>query len=171
MGSIERPLPVGPLTALEFAICYVNLAIPSTAARVAVKVRFFQRFGVKPTAAMTAGVIDSVSGFVIQISLFLGLFFWSDIDFGFSSDTTSLSGLGTIVLIALTVLVLAVGVVLLVAPVRRRVIAIYHQIAGALRVLRSPRKLLQLIIGNLLNQVVFAIASRRAWRRSERRCR
>ena len=32
MGSIERPLPLGPLTVLQFAICYVNLAIPSTAA-------------------------------------------------------------------------------------------------------------------------------------------
>ena len=46
MGSIDRPLPLGPLTALQFAICYVNLAIPSTAARVAINVRFFQRFGV-----------------------------------------------------------------------------------------------------------------------------
>ena len=40
------PLPLGPLVALQFAICYVNLAIPSTAARVAINVRFFQRFGV-----------------------------------------------------------------------------------------------------------------------------
>ena len=47
MGSISRPLPLGPLTALQFAICYVNLAIPSTAARVAINVRFFQRFGVR----------------------------------------------------------------------------------------------------------------------------
>ena len=30
MGSIEQPLPLGPLTALQFAICFVNLAIPST---------------------------------------------------------------------------------------------------------------------------------------------
>ena len=62
MGSIATPLPLGPLTALQFAICYVNLAIPSTAARVAINVRFFQRFGVPPATAMTAGVIDSVSG-------------------------------------------------------------------------------------------------------------
>ncbi len=70
-GSIDTPLPFGPLFALQFAICYINLAIPSTAARVAVNVRFFQRFGVKPTEAMAAGVIDSVSGFIVQIVLFL----------------------------------------------------------------------------------------------------
>ncbi len=67
-GSIAHPLPFGPLLALQFAICYVNLAIPSTAARVAINVRFFQRFGVKPTEAMAAGVIDSVSGFIVQIA-------------------------------------------------------------------------------------------------------
>ena len=78
MGSIEQPLPLGPLTALQFAICYVNLAIPSTAARVAINMRFFQRFGVGPTTAMSAGVIDSVSGFVVQIVLFVALFFLSD---------------------------------------------------------------------------------------------
>ena len=58
MGAINRPLPLGPLTTLQFAICYVNLAIPSTAARVAVNIRFFQRFGVDPPTAVTAGAID-----------------------------------------------------------------------------------------------------------------
>ena len=82
MGSMQQPLPLGPLTALQFAICYVNLAIPSTAARVAINVRFFQRFGVKPATAISAGVIDSVSGFVVQIALFLLLFFASDVDLG-----------------------------------------------------------------------------------------
>ena len=74
MGSLAQPLPLGPLAALQFAICYVNLAIPSTAARVAINVRFFQRCGVRPATAMTAGVIDSVAGFVVQILLFGGLF-------------------------------------------------------------------------------------------------
>ncbi len=117
MGSIARPLPLGPLTALQFAICYVNLAIPSTAARVAINVRFFQRFGVKPTEAMTAGVIDSVSGFIVQIALFLGLFFVSDIDLGLSFDTGELSGAATIALIALGAIVVAIAVVALVSAV------------------------------------------------------
>ncbi|MET0459952.1 MAG: hypothetical protein ABW195_11950, partial [Ilumatobacteraceae bacterium] len=82
MGSIQQPLPLGPLTALQFAICYVNLAIPSTAARVAINVRFFQRFGVKPATAMSAGAIDSVSGFVVQIAIFVLLFFSADLDLG-----------------------------------------------------------------------------------------
>jgi uncharacterized membrane protein YbhN (UPF0104 family) len=158
MGSIERPLPLGPLTALQFAICFVNLAIPSTAARVAVNVRFFQRFGVSPAMAMTAGVIDSVSGFIVQVAIFLVLFFTSDLDLGLSLDLSGTSGAATVVLIALVVIVVAVVVVLAIAPLRRRVVGAYHHAVSGLRVLRSPTKLLQLFLGNLASQVLFAVA-------------
>ncbi len=157
-GSLEAPLPLGPLTALQFAICYVNLAIPSTAARVAINVRFFQRFGVVPATAMTAGVIDSVSGFVIQITIFVALFFTSDLDLGLSTDTSTTSGAGTVVLIVIAVAVALVVVLVAVAPLRRRLVAMLRQAASALRVLRSPSKLLRLFGGNVLNQVLFALA-------------
>jgi uncharacterized membrane protein YbhN (UPF0104 family) len=157
-GSIATPLPLGPLTALQFAICYVNLAIPSTAARVAINVRFFQRFGVPPATAMTAGVIDSVSGFVVQIVLFVTMFFLSDLHLGLSTDASTTSGAGTIVLIVIAVVVLAVAVVVIVPALRRRVIAMLRQAADALRVLRSPSKLLRLFGGNLLTQILFAIS-------------
>jgi uncharacterized membrane protein YbhN (UPF0104 family) len=149
---------VGPLTALQFAICYVNLAIPSTAARVAINVRFFQRLGVPPATSMTAGVIDSVSGFVVQILLFVVLFFGSDLDLGLSTDVSGTSGLATVALLVLAVVVLAGLVVAVVAPLRRRLVAVWRQAAGALRVLRSPSKLLQLFGGNLLSQLLFGVA-------------
>jgi uncharacterized membrane protein YbhN (UPF0104 family) len=158
-GSLEGNLPLGPLTVLQFAICYVNLAIPSTAARVLINVRFFQRFGVTPTTAMTAGVIDSVAGFIVQILLFLGLFLLeTDLHFDISSDTSELSGLGTIVLIAIIAVVVGVIVVLVVPSLRRRVIAILRKAAQAMRVLKSPMKLLELFGGNLLSQVLFGVA-------------
>ena len=56
----------GPLYALQLAVSYVNLAIPTSAARVAVNIRFFQRHGVPPGAAMAAGAMDGFSGFVVQ---------------------------------------------------------------------------------------------------------
>jgi glycosyltransferase 2 family protein len=157
-GSVATPLPLGPLTALQFAICYVNLAIPSTAARVAINVRFLQRFGVPPATAMTAGVIDSVSGFVVQIVLFVAVFFTSDLDLGLSTDAATTSGAGTIALIVIAVLVVAAAVVALVRPVRRWVLSALHQAADALRVLRAPSKLVRLFGGNLLTQILFAIA-------------
>ena len=127
MGAINRPLPLGPLTALQFAICYINLAIPSTAARVAVNIRFFQRFGVDPPTAVSAGAIDGVSGFVVQIFLFVTLTLFSDVDFDLSLDTGDLSGLITICLIALAVIVVAAVVVLVVPALRARLLAALAQ--------------------------------------------
>jgi uncharacterized membrane protein YbhN (UPF0104 family) len=158
MGSIEHRLPLGPLTALQFAICFVNLAIPSTAARVAINVRFFQRVGVGPTTAISAGVIDSVSGFVVQIVLFLGLFFVSDVDLHLTTDTTTTSGWATIALIVIAAIIVLGVIVMAVSAVRRRVVAAVREARVALRVLRSPIKLLQLFGGNLLSQVMFTVA-------------
>ena len=158
MGAIETPLPFGPLFALQFAICYVNLAVPSTAARVAVNVRFFQRFGVKPTMAMSAGVIDSVSGFIVQIVLFVLLFFSSTLDLSLSTDTSDLSGVATLALITVFVIIVAVAITLLVPALRRRVVTLLREARESLNVLRSSRKLLQLFGGNLASQVLFAVA-------------
>ena len=158
MGAINRPLPLGPLTALQFAICYVNLAIPSTAARVAVNIRFFQRFGVDPPTAVSAGAIDGVSGFVVQIVLFLSLSLFSDVDFDLTVDTSDLSGLVTICLIALGVIVLAAIIVLVVPSLRARLRAALVKARHSFVVLRSPTKLLQLFGGNLASQVLFGVA-------------
>ncbi len=158
LGSVEQPVPLGPLTTLQFAITYVNLAIPSTAAQVAVNVRFFQRCGIRPATAVSAGVIDSVCGFVVQIVLFLSLFFLADIDVGFSTDVADLSGLATVALVVMGVLVVLVLAALLVPSVRRRVRGVIEEAWEALRVLRSPKKLVQLVGGNLAAQVLFGIA-------------
>ena len=158
MGAINRPLPLGPLTALQFAICYINLAIPSTAARVAVNIRFFQRFGVDPTTAVTAGAIDSVSGFVVQIVLFVGLMLFSDVDFDLTLDTSDLSGMLTLLLITLAVIVVAALIVVIVPSLRARLLAALVRARQSLVVLRSPTKLLQLFGGNLVSQVLFGVA-------------
>ncbi len=158
MGSIARPLPLGPLVSLQFAITYVNLAIPSTAARVAISVRFFQRFGVGAATAMTAGVIDSVAGLVVQVVLLVTLFFFADLDFNLQLDPDQLSGLVTIGLIVIAVMIVAVLVCFAVPAVRRRLMGWLRQGAQALAVLKSPTKLMQLILGNLVAQIFFAVA-------------
>ena len=55
------PIACGRLTLLEFAITFVNLAVPSTAARVGVNIRFFQRNGLVRTMAIAIGGVDSAS--------------------------------------------------------------------------------------------------------------
>src|SRR5262249_59933067 len=65
IGSLDQPLPLGPTTQLQFASCYVNLAVPSSAGRVAVTTRFYQRFGVPTAKALSAGVINSLFEFIV----------------------------------------------------------------------------------------------------------
>ena len=48
LGAAPVPLPLGPVYALQLAVSYINLAIPTSAARVAIGIRFFQRHGVPP---------------------------------------------------------------------------------------------------------------------------
>ena len=70
MGASVRDLLFAPVLMLQYAIQFIQLAVPSSAARVALEVRFFQRKGSR-RAALSIGLIDSVSGFVIQILLIL----------------------------------------------------------------------------------------------------
>jgi uncharacterized membrane protein YbhN (UPF0104 family) len=157
MGSLEQPLPLGPTTQLQFASCYVNLAVPSSAGRIAITTRFYQRFGVPPAAALSAGVIDSVSELLVQLALFLSILFISDVDLGLSVSQEKLSGLATTALIVIGLLVVIVAVCLLVPKIRVRVFETARQVRDALRVLRSPTKLMQLFGGNLLSQLLFAV--------------
>jgi uncharacterized membrane protein YbhN (UPF0104 family) len=158
LGSSTTDLPLGPTTALNFAACYVNLAVPSSAGRIAIMTRFFQRFGIPPAAALSAGIIDSISEFVVQVLLFLMVFWISDIDLGLSFDTDRLGGMSTFALIGVGVLVAVVLIGLLVPSIRRRLKKWAQEARDALGVLRDPRKLAQLFGGNMLSQVLFALA-------------
>jgi uncharacterized protein (TIRG00374 family) len=158
MGSTPQTLPFGPTAALQFARCYVNLAVPTAAGRVALTTRFFQRFGVPPVAALSAGVVDSVSEFIVQIGLFALVFLVSDVDLELSLSLDQLSGVATIGLIVLVALAVAGAVAAAVPSLRRRVAGWLHEARDTLQVLRTPRKLLQLYGGNLLSQVLFAVA-------------
>ena len=61
LGACDQPLAYGPVVLLEMSISFINLAVPSTAARVALEVRFFQKQGVAAAKALTFGALDSFS--------------------------------------------------------------------------------------------------------------
>jgi uncharacterized protein (TIRG00374 family) len=157
MGSTSESLPFGPTAALQFAICYVNLAVPSAAGRVAITTRYYQRFGIPPASALSAGVIDSFSEFLVQITLFVLVFFTSDVHLELSLNADQLSGVATAALIGVAVLVVAGGLAFAVPSLRQRTLAWLQEARDSLQVLRSPRKLLQLFGGNLVAQVLFAV--------------
>jgi uncharacterized membrane protein YbhN (UPF0104 family) len=152
------PVPLGRLTLLEFAITFVNLAVPSTAARVAVNIRFFQRNGLDRTTAIAVGGLDSVAGFVAQISLILGIvgFGLGSLNLDISTDPPDFTG--RLLLIAIVAAAIGIAVVAFVPKFRDPVVSVAKTTwARVGPLLSSPRRLISVILANLLVQLLFSL--------------
>jgi len=177
LGASFRPLRFGPVLMLQYAIQFVALALPSSAARLALDIRFFGRNGIEGGAAISIGVIASVCGFVVQILIILviSLSGLASLDLGGSatSSTASTGGSsssdGSPLLLLTAALVVAGVIVILAVPkyrtAVRHAVPRYRAMLGsqassamtALRVLRSPPKVAMIFAGNLGAQVLQAI--------------
>ena len=164
-GACPRPIAYGPLAVLQFAIGFINLAIPSSAARIALDVRFFQRQGVPPAAAVSIAAIDGFSGFLVQISLLIAtlVFGLGQVDLTFDPPSSSGGGsnLSWVIVAGVALVVVAIVAVIALRRLRERVLArvrpMLGQVRDTVRSLRSPVKLAQLFGGSLANQVLFAL--------------
>ena len=87
LGSVPARLALRPVYVMQLATSYMNLALPSSLARMAINIRFFQRQGIPPTAAVTAGAIDSFASTVIQAVLLVVLLVFSSASLNLSFDT------------------------------------------------------------------------------------
>jgi uncharacterized membrane protein YbhN (UPF0104 family)/tRNA A-37 threonylcarbamoyl transferase component Bud32 len=162
LGSVAASLPYLPVYMMQLATGFMNLALPSSIARMTINVRFFQRHGVPPAAAVTAGVIDSFAGNAVQLLLLIMmlLFSQSALDLNANIDTGGSSGH----LIAALLIALIVGVVALVAigRVRRaiveRVRRWWPDVRDGVVSLRASRKLAYLLGGAVATELLFAAA-------------
>jgi uncharacterized membrane protein YbhN (UPF0104 family) len=157
LGACPRPLRLGPVIGLQFAIRFIALAVPTSAGRVALNVRFFQRAGLATSPAIAVGLVDSLAGFVVQV--FLLLVIWLA-DLG--TLTLSLSGLSLdlnseVVLAIVIAVVISLAVLVMIPKVRRAIRPRLSEASEALQVLRVPTKVLQLFGGNLVAQVLMAM--------------
>jgi uncharacterized membrane protein YbhN (UPF0104 family) len=153
------PVPLGRVTRLQFATTFINLAVPSTAARVATSIRFFQRSGATPAAALSAGALDSFAGFIVQVSLLGGLLLsgFGTLGFdGMSTDQVDRAQLLRVVLLLVGAVGLVGATVLAVPALRARASGIVEQLKEALSVLRSPAAVVRLLAFNVLAEVLFA---------------
>jgi uncharacterized membrane protein YbhN (UPF0104 family)/tRNA A-37 threonylcarbamoyl transferase component Bud32 len=177
LGASFRPLRYGPVLMLEYAIQFIKLAVPSSAARLALDVRFFGRNGIDPGGALSIGVIASVCGFIVQVLLIVvvSLSGLATLDLGGSgatatSSTSDSSASGGHRLLILTAVLVVLGVVVTLAVPKYRTAvtqavpryrAMLHaqasSAATALRVLRSPPKVGLIMAGNLGAQLLQAI--------------
>jgi uncharacterized membrane protein YbhN (UPF0104 family) len=161
LGAAPVPLPLGPVYALQLAISYVNLAIPTAAARIAVNVRFFQRQGLSATTAMATGALDGVSGFIVQAMLLGSLLLFSGLSLDVDVSGPASAAIRIAWMLAIG-LMIALLVILIVPRLRRYVLGgvrkTVHEAFAVLRGLRSLRRLTMLFGGNLVAELLFALA-------------
>jgi uncharacterized membrane protein YbhN (UPF0104 family)/tRNA A-37 threonylcarbamoyl transferase component Bud32 len=177
LGASFRPLRFGPVLMLEYAIQFIALAVPSSAARLALDIRFFGRNGIEGGGAVSIGVIASVCGFITQVLLILviSLSGLASLDLAGSgaattSSTSGSSSSGGRPLLVLTAVLVVLGLVVALAvpkyrtavrlavPRYRAMLASQASSATtALRVLRSPTKVGMIFAGNLGAQLLQAV--------------
>jgi uncharacterized protein (TIRG00374 family) len=170
LGATMADVRFWPVLMLQYGVQFIALAVPSSAARVALEIRFFERVGVSGAAAVSIGMMDSFSTFLIQM-LMIGIILFSGVvslNLSALSSGSSGSSSGSIdwvtVLIAIGLVVLALVIALLI-PKTRAKLQRFRQILreraqdakNALRVLRRPKKLLFLFGGNLVAQIWLAV--------------
>ena len=165
LGATLRSMRFWPVLMLQYGIQFIALAVPSSAARVALEIRFFERVGVPAAGAVSIGMIDSFSTFCIQLLLILviSLSGLASLDLSGSGSSSGSSVDWEDLLIALGLLVVAFVAALLVPRFRNMIKRFVHGLRekaadgrAALRVLRKPRKLLYLLGGNLIAQILLA---------------
>jgi len=161
LGSVAADLRYGPVYAMQLATSYMNLALPSGAARLAVNIRFFQRQGITPAAAVTAGAIDSFASTVVQAILLALLLIFTEANLNLEFSAPSGGSLAIVVVLA-GLVIAAVAVAALVGRLRRLVAEwvrrFWPEVRAALSGLRSSNKIALLLGGSLATELLFAFA-------------
>jgi glycosyltransferase 2 family protein len=161
LGSVPAELPFGPVYALQLAMGYLNLALPSIAARLAVSIRFFQRQGVAPTTAVTSGAIDSLVSTCVQAVLLVLLLVFSEATITLDLEAPS-RGVIAVLAVGALLLVCAVAAVFVVGRIRRMIAAQvrrrWPEVRTAFRALQSSHKVALLLLGSLGTEILFALA-------------
>jgi uncharacterized membrane protein YbhN (UPF0104 family) len=162
IGAVTGQLPYGRCLALETADEFVALAGGDIAV-FAVRVRFFQRQGYDSATALSSGAIASTASWIAKGLLFL-------VSIGFAAGSFQASGGSgkhhTAVWIIIGV-VIAVGVILAlltVVPRLRRLASVRvrphlaHIWADIKAIATEPRKIVYVLTGSLLSQLLIALA-------------
>jgi uncharacterized membrane protein YbhN (UPF0104 family) len=168
LGSVATQLPYGPTLAVQFANNFTGF-VAGSVGTTAMIIRYFQRQGLAIAVAVSSGVLKTISGMVVEFTLIaIALVVtWGDYDLSLTSSGSSDSSSGggghtDLILVLIIVAGVAVGAIVTVPKLRKRVHGILApQITSArvnLREIASmPAKALQLFGGNLASEVLFAM--------------
>lgn len=170
LGTVTDPLPFFPLVMLELSNTFTALTV--SGAVTAARVRFFQRQGMDPAVAISSGMLVGTAswiakGIMLAISIPLAA---STINVQRIIKTAGLESVHVntgVVLAVLVVILVLVGLMVFVVvkvPKSRKafdekVVPHVHELRDHLKELaRSPRKLVELLAGQVVAQLVTALA-------------
>ncbi|MFT3855626.1 MAG: lysylphosphatidylglycerol synthase transmembrane domain-containing protein [Ilumatobacteraceae bacterium] len=157
LGACRTPLPTGPVFLLQYSFPFIDVAAPAAAGRIAATMRFQQKYGVAPTAALSASIIDTGAGFAAEIIVMAITFSVTDLSLSqLGGDNFNLDM--RLLLIILIVVAVIASVILLIPVVRKRISPHVKEIWSALAVLKSPAKSALLLGGSILTELLHAVA-------------
>ena len=156
-GAVPTPLPLLPCVVLQSALKFLNLAVPESAGSIAASIRFLQRMGAKTGEAVASAAVIGLADTILQVALVLVLLPLVHIQL----DTSQINGAipsGRFIALIGIVLVVAVGAVLAIPALRKKVLPeIRAALSSLWTIARNRRKLLDLFGGNLGKEVLFAL--------------
>ena len=161
-AACPRHIPYGPPLLLQFSVTFISLVFPGTVARMALNVRFFQRQGIPPVSAVSIGLIENVAGYIVQVFIIVAAVVFGFGEIEVDLQTSSHRDGNLLVVIVLLVLVVVVaGVAALAVPrLRKRVVDRVRpslvNFRDTVASLRSPARVVKLLLANLAAEVLFA---------------
>jgi uncharacterized membrane protein YbhN (UPF0104 family) len=155
MGTVPISLPLWRTAELQLSMSFSNLAVPAVGG-MAAQIRFLQKQGVDLASAVASGgLLINVGNIVAQVMLLFIAIPLSPATFHTGPIPTD--KIVTLLLIAIVVIVLGVGLVLGVPKLRKTVVPPTKNAAATMwAAIRSPRRVVELLGGNMVNALMYA---------------
>ncbi|HSJ71938.1 MAG TPA: flippase-like domain-containing protein [Acidimicrobiia bacterium] len=156
MFAVTVSLPFWPLVALQVAIMFIGLAVPSAAGRVAMNSAFLHKFGVGVTESVTQGAIDSFSGFLVEVSILILALLAGGFDLGIDFESGDVSW-AIVILVVVGIALLTVAALHRIRRLREKVLPVIQESWGSfVAVLKEPGRAVGILTSNLVTRLVMA---------------
>lgn len=156
VGVVGSPVPFGPTMMFRYALSFISLAVPSDAGAIAMNVRYQQKLGVPPAAAIAQGPLLTLvsKGFDIILLLLSVRFITQSVDFG----DVDFGPIVKLVVVIGVIVVAAIGAVAAMPKLRARMLPHVKEGFVAVRdTVTDPNRLMRVVGGTALQKVLFAM--------------